>query len=234
MKLFTLAYQDSVDTQAREAMASGSFPWYDSQNEKYAYNPPPPPSWLERLFNWLDSWFPEIKRPSLGLNFDWVNILVWALVLAVVVFLVYQLAIVIKEKFENRKSGEMKKETGVRIELQEITGELVLESATPDQIWALACRMKQQDEVQRAVSLAWLAIVRRFGARHNLHDPSSLTPRQWGREAKRIHPMLQLEKLVGFYEIVIFGNRRPGRLSFENWWAGAERVYGRMQWGETA
>ncbi|MFM7130457.1 MAG: DUF4129 domain-containing protein, partial [bacterium] len=212
---------------------SGAFPWYDSKTEKYAYSPPPPPSWLERLYNWLDGWFPEVKRPSVDLNFDWATILIWALVIAVLVFMVYQLGLVMKEWYESRKPASAPKQSGAQIELAEIAGDLELETATPDQIWALACRMKQQDEVQRAISLAWLAIVRRFGARHNLHDPSSLTPRQWGREAKRIHPMLQLEKLVGFYEIVIFGNRRPGRSAFENWWAGAERVYGKMEWGES-
>jgi hypothetical protein len=44
--------------------------------------------------------------------------------------------------------------------------------------------------------------------------------------------MLQLEKLVGFYEIVIFGGRRFGDSAMENWWTGAERVYGKLEGGE--
>lgn len=232
MTALTLSLQDNVESQAREALASGAFPWYDSNNDRYSYRPPSPPSILERLYSWIDSWFPEISVPSLGIGFDWASYLIWGLVVGVLIFLLYQLFLVLRETIENRKSTVKNNKVNVTVDLADLGKEFEIETATPEQIWAMACRLKQDDQTRRAISLAWLAIVRRFGARHELHDPNSLTPRQWGREARRIHPMLQLEKLVGFYEIVIFGNRRPGRSALDNWWAGAEKVFSKLEWGE--
>ena len=231
---FVLAFQQSVDAQAREALSSGSFPWYDPSTGKYIYSPPPPPGFFERLINWLSAWTPDFRFPSLGINvgFDWVTTFIWGLVAAVVLFLFYQIFLVIRDSIEQRTQAVTPQPSAALIDLGELSEELDVATASPDQIWMMACRMKSEGQQRQAVSLAWLAIVRRFGARHELHDPSSLTPRQWGREAKRIHPMLQLEKLVSFYEIVIFGDRRPGQSSMENWWSSAEKVYGKMEGGE--
>jgi hypothetical protein len=230
---FVQAFQQSVDAQARESLSSGSFPWYDPATGKYSYNPPPPPGFFERLMNWLSGWIPNFSFPSPGisLGFDWVTSFIWGLVAALVIFLVYQIILVIRESIDQRKSATTPKPSAA-IEISDLPEEIDVATATPDQIWAMACRMKREGQERQAISLAWLAIVRRFGARHELHDPTSLTPRQWGREAKRIHPMLQLEKLVGFYEIVIFGDRRFGHSAMESWWTGAERVYGKLEGGE--
>lgn len=225
------AFSDTGEL-AKQALGDGEFPWYDASKGEFKFHPEPVEDpngdwWLRQLqafMDWLTGW----DLPGgLSMPTGWIEILIWTVMFCLLAALLVVLMIALIDAIGG--SDRSAKNT-ISNAADFTVGDEILESDLPySVVWQKAQEYKSIGKNHEAVSLAWLAIIKRFLVHHDVQNQKSLTPRQWARIVDQTLPESHLHRLIGFYELVIFGNRMPPAFSLDRWWTSASHTYGSIK-----
>lgn len=225
----SLAETSEMQESLKESLRDGGYPWYDQVGDRFQINPETVlnrsqnyefPQWLKKLWSWLPEW----NMSGYGtLPSNWGELLVWTLFSVLLLALVI---VLILAYIDVRKTPGRAQKSVTKSHFHfEISDEILESSLTHSQIWERALDCKRQGQLERAVSLAWLAMMKRFLEHHDVKFQKSLTPRQWAKMIESTCPALNMLQLVAFYEVVIYGKRQPVGEIVGRWWQRAEMAY---------
>lgn len=228
-------FSDSV----RRSLSESNFPWYDSANDSFRITPleataenqnqtgffkgigdffQPIFEYINGLYDWISFPYSQISTVS-----DYVRWLIWSIILLAILVMVVLIIIALVDT--SRTPGQSKPNSKTPDLIPDLEIDILGSDLPYLQIWQMAVQQKTQGLHQRAVALAWSAIIKKYLAAHDVSYQRSLTPRQWSKLIDRTHPELKFSRLLRLYERVTFADRKPSLSSLEIWWDTAVSIF---------